>query len=602
MATTPPMFTTGISTLLPASTYPDFLLINNAGQGLNNTASQVQDGLGNRTNMSISSNYINFDRSVSQFQLDGVALTASAATLNNVSDVANGQYVLLNPNDQLTNASVLSANNGISLTLGAGSALIHVDPASPIGGIQQLGAGDNGILVAQNGVDFATVVLTGDSTIHILNPDGITGNPTFHVVDSTSLQWVNVALNGTVESKQSQLNFIPGPGAGINILDNPAANRTDITITATGSSSGPLTFYGAAYATTTADLGATYVNGAAGVGATLTNAGALVAFSTDGQDPPLGSVILVKDQTLPVQNGIYTLTTVGSGAVQWVLTRATDFDTPSEIVPGSTVVVIHGTLYASTGWIETDTVIAVGTSPITFVEFAVTGTVTSVTGTAGRITVANPTTTPIVNIDPTYVGQDTITTLGTIGTGVWQGTDIAVPHGGTGGGTFTINSLILGGAVNPTDPLQSLASGTAGNVLTSAGPNLLPQWLPAGAAASFVIPITQVAHGLVVGNVIRINLLGNYGSAQADTEANSASVVGIVIATPTPNTFTYQFGGIVDIFAGPLTIGATYYLDDVTAGNYVSVAPVALNHVQMPLFIALSATTGLWATKTSIVN
>ena len=101
MAPSMPMVTTGISTLTPASTYPDLMLINNAGQGLNNTPSQVQDGLGNMTNMIISSNYINFDRSVSQFQLDGVALTASAATLNAITDVANGEYLLLNSNVQI---------------------------------------------------------------------------------------------------------------------------------------------------------------------------------------------------------------------------------------------------------------------------------------------------------------------------------------------------------------------------------------------------------------------------------------------------------------------------------------------------------------------
>src|ERR1700680_3141600 len=98
-----PMVTQGISTLSPASTYPDLMLINNAGQGLNNTPAQIQDGLGNITNMTISSNYINFDRAIGQFQLDGVALTASAATLNGLSDVANAQYILTAPNGQLAN-------------------------------------------------------------------------------------------------------------------------------------------------------------------------------------------------------------------------------------------------------------------------------------------------------------------------------------------------------------------------------------------------------------------------------------------------------------------------------------------------------------------
>lgn len=54
-----------------------------------------------------------------------------------------------------------------------------------------------------------------------------------------------------------------------------------------------------------------------------------------------------------------------------------------------------------------------------------TGTVTSVSGTTNRITVTSGTTTPVIDIAATYVGQTSITTLGTIGTGTWQGTAIA---------------------------------------------------------------------------------------------------------------------------------------------------------------------------------
>lgn len=59
-----------------------------------------------------------------------------------------------------------------------------------------------------------------------------------------------------------------------------------------------------------------------------------------------------------------------------------------------------------------------------------TGTVTSVSGTADRITVTG-TTDPIVDIASTYVGQTTITTLGTIATGIWHGTKIGLAYGGT---------------------------------------------------------------------------------------------------------------------------------------------------------------------------
>ncbi|MFT3908311.1 MAG: hypothetical protein QM737_02710 [Ferruginibacter sp.] len=53
-----------------------------------------------------------------------------------------------------------------------------------------------------------------------------------------------------------------------------------------------------------------------------------------------------------------------------------------------------------------------------------TGGVTSVSGTTNRITISG-TTTPAIDISSAYVGQTSITTLGTITTGTWQGTAIS---------------------------------------------------------------------------------------------------------------------------------------------------------------------------------
>jgi hypothetical protein len=130
-----------------------------------------------------------------------------------------------------------------------------------------------------------------------------------------------------------------------------------------------LTVKEACFAATTADLNATYNNGAAGVGATLTNAGAMAAFSVDSISPPLNSRILVKDQVAQEENGIYTVTTVGSGAVNWVLTRATDYDQVADINLGDLVIVQNGDTNELTSWIESVTVTVIGTSPIQFTQF-----------------------------------------------------------------------------------------------------------------------------------------------------------------------------------------------------------------------------------------
>ncbi len=122
-------------------------------------------------------------------------------------------------------------------------------------------------------------------------------------------------------------------------------------------------------ATTTMNLSATYSNGASGIGATLT-ATSNGAFSTDGVSPTVNSRILVKNQTTTFQNGIYTLTTAGTSSTPWVLTRATDYDTPCEIAYGTYVPITSGTLNTGTAWQQTATVTTIGVSPIIFSQLA----------------------------------------------------------------------------------------------------------------------------------------------------------------------------------------------------------------------------------------
>lgn len=120
------------------------------------------------------------------------------------------------------------------------------------------------------------------------------------------------------------------------------------------------------YAGTTINLNATYNNGISGVGATLTNMGPLIPFSIDGINPPLESRILVKNQTLPAQNGIYTLNTIGDISTPWVLSRSLGYDIPANIMPGDIIPVINGIVNNHTKWKQTSTVTVIGTNPITF--------------------------------------------------------------------------------------------------------------------------------------------------------------------------------------------------------------------------------------------
>ncbi len=110
-----------------------------------------------------------------------------------------------------------------------------------------------------------------------------------------------------------------------------------------------------------------YANGASGVGATLT-AGSNAAFPTiDGIAPVLNQRYLVKDQASALQNGLYQLSTIGSGSVKWVLTRTTDADTSAEL-NGLAVAISAGTTQSATLWGQTTISPVVGTDDLTFVS------------------------------------------------------------------------------------------------------------------------------------------------------------------------------------------------------------------------------------------
>ena len=132
------------------------------------------------------------------------------------------------------------------------------------------------------------------------------------------------------------------------------------------------------HAATTANLSAAYNNGTSGVGATLTNSGTQAALSVDGQTMASGERVLVKDQSTAAQNGIYTVTTVGDGSSNWVLTRATDFDTSTEITSGAFTFVETGSSNADSGWVmTTDGTVTVGTTSLAWSQFSGAGQITA---------------------------------------------------------------------------------------------------------------------------------------------------------------------------------------------------------------------------------
>ena len=151
---------------------------------------------------------------------------------------------------------------------------------------------------------------------------------------------------------------------------------------------------------------------------------------------------------------------------------------------GSSTLTLGGNLTTSGAFATTFTM--TGATNVTFPTsgtLATTGgIVTSVTGTTNRITSTGGTT-PVIDISASYVGQSSITTLGTIGTGVWQGTVIGGTYGGTGvnNGASTIT---LGGSLTTSGAFASTftMTGITGVTFPTSGTLATTSQIPTGAA------------------------------------------------------------------------------------------------------------------------
>ena len=223
----------------------------------------------------------------------------------------------------------------------------------------------------------------------------------------------------------------------------------------------------------TANVTGTYDNSAG----TIT-AGSNGAFSIDGATPTAADRILLKNQTTATQNGLYLVTTVGSGSAAYVLTRTPDADAAAEITGGAFVFVEAGTANADNGYVFTHNgTPTLGTTSITVEQFSGAGQISAgaaLTKSGNTLNVAVDDSTIEVSSDElqiktTYPGQTSITTLGTIATGVWQGTVIDEVYGGTGNSSYTTGDVLYASGSNT---LAKLALGANGKILQSNGSNV----------------------------------------------------------------------------------------------------------------------------------
>jgi len=263
-----------------------------------------------------------------------------------------------------------------------------------------------------------------------------------------------------------------------------------------------------------------------GVGATLTNAGTKAALTIDGVLMTTTKRVLIYNQTNAYENGVYTVTTVGTpdpGGTNWVLTRATDADTyapssPNSLGQGDAFFVTNGDTGAGEGYVCTTVgVITFGTTAITFSQFSAAQVYNAGTG---------------LNLSPS-------TTFNISNTGVsaaTYGSASQVP-------VFAVNAQ--GQITSVTNTAIAIAAGAVSGLAASAttdttnATNITSGTLPTGRLSGSYTGITGVGtltagtwNGSVIGPVYGGTGFGTYAVGDllyADTTTSLAKLADVAV-------------------------------------------------------------------------
>jgi hypothetical protein len=374
------------------------------------------------------------------------------------------------PNAGLTNSSVTI--NGSPVSLGGSITVTATASNALIIGTGLSGTSYNGSTPVTIAIDSTVATLTGTQTLTNKSISGSTN--TLTNIANASLTNSSLTIGTTTISLGGSSITLDGL-TSVAVTQDPVSPLQLATKQYVDAVAEGLHVHAACAVATTGTLASitggtvTYNNGTAGVGATLTLSVALTTL--DGYTLLNGDRVLVKNEAAQANNGIYTWATGGT-----VLTRATDFDTAAEMASGDFTFIINGTLYGNTGWVQTDPVTVVGTSPVIWVQFSGAGAYTAGTGltlTGTQFSISNTAVTAGAYGSATQVGTFTVNAQGQL---TLAGNTTVTPAVGsitglgTGVATFlaTPSSANLAAAVTDETGTGALVFATSPTLVTPA--------------------------------------------------------------------------------------------------------------------------------------
>jgi hypothetical protein len=417
-------------------------------------------------------------------------------------------------------ASTVTFGNHTTADLPEGASLYYTDAR-----VDAHLSGGTGVTYNAGAISIGQAVGTGDAVTF----NGVTSDLTGNADTATALQTARTIAGKSFDGTAN----ITIAAADLSDVDQAVATTSNVTfnnITATGTvtlSADPSAALGAAtkqYVDTIAAAGihyhtpvrveaplsltVTYNNGTAGVGATLTNAGTQEAITIDGVALSSADRVLVYEQTDATQNGIYTVTTVGDGSTNWVLTRATDADSygasdPDSLGEGDAFFVKEGNTGAGELYVmNTAGAITFGTTNITFSVIAET----AVYSAGDSLTLTGTT-------------FDTIQDIRTTATPTFAGVTAPLTGNASTATTLQTARTIGGVSFDGSANINLAGVNTAGNQDTSGN-----------AATATALETARTIGGVSFDGTANITLPGVNSAGNQNTSGNAATATALATA------------------------------------------------------------------------